>query len=157
MMENDDRTMNPRDAAAALAQVELAQTRLAARAHWPLYRHALFGLVEGLVVAAVAQPIAHAGALFVLAMALLVLCVQGDRRRDGMFVSGWQRGATRPLTIMIVLFALAMALASASLRDDNAMVPMGYMLGVITLAVCTAASLRWEKVYRTNLLETSQR
>lgn len=156
MMENDHRMMNPKDAAAALAQVELAQERLAARAHWPLYRHALFGLVEGLVVAAVAQPIAHAGVLFVVAMGLLVLCVQGDRRRDGMFVSGWQRGATLPLTILIVLFALAMAWASASLRDGSAMVPMGYLLGVITFAVCTAASLRWEKVYRANLSETGQ-
>lgn len=151
MMENDNRTMDPIEAAAALAQVELTQARLARRAHWPLYRHAVFGLVEGMVVAAFAQPLAHAGALFVLAMTLLVVSVRGDRRRDGMFVSGWQPGATRPLTIIIALFALAMALASVSVRDGTVVEPLGYLLGVITFAVCTAASMRWERVYRANL------
>jgi len=151
-MENEEADMNPDEAAAALARIDRTQTRLAERAHWPLYRHALFGLVEGLIVAGLAQPVAQAGAMIVAALVLIVICIGWDRRRDGMFVSGWQPGATRTLTVVITLFVLAMAVTSVTLRDSGAAVPIGYLLGGITLVVCTAASLHWEKLYRDHLV-----
>lgn len=143
--------MNPNEAAAALAKVDSTESRLAARARWPFHRHAMFGIAEGMLVAGIAQPIAQAGAMFVVAMALIIVCVSEDRRRDGMFVSGWQPGATRPLTILITLFVLAMAAASAMTRDGGGAAPLGYLFGAITFLVCTAASLRWEKIYRADL------
>lgn len=144
--------MDPNEAAAALADIGRTQTRLADRARWSLPRHAMFGLVEGLVVAALAQPVAQAGAIITAAMILLVICVVDDRRRHGMFVSGWQRGATLPLTIIVAIFVLAIAMASVALRDKNASVPVGYLLGAVTFVICTLASLRWEKVYRADLV-----
>lgn len=149
--------MHPNDAAAARAQVDQTETKLAERARWPFYRHALFGLAEGLVVAGVAQPVVQAGTMTAVALALMVVCVAGDRRRDGMFVSGWRAGATRPLTILLTLFVLAMAMASVSVRDGEAAQPFGYLLGAIAFAVCTAASLRWEKIYRAELGRGAQR
>lgn len=143
--------MNPNDAAAALAQVDRTETKLAERARWPFHRHAMFGLAEGLVVAGFAQPGAQMGAMMAVALALVVVCVTGDRRRDGMFVSGWRAGATRPLTILVTLFVIAMAMASAAVRDGEAAQPLGYLFGAIAFAVCTAASLRWEKIYRAEL------
>lgn len=143
--------MNPNEAAALLAQVGRTETKLAARARWPVYRHAMFGLAEGMLVAGIAQPTAQAGAMMVVAMALLIVCVSEDRRRDGMFVSGWQPGATRPLTILITLFVLAMAAASVMTRGESGSEPLGYLFGVITFVVCTAASLRWETIYRVDL------
>ena len=143
--------MDSNDAAAALAHVEQAENRLAERARWPFHRHAMFGLAEGLVVAGVAQPTAQAGAMIVVALALTAACVAGDRRRDGMFVSGWQAGPTRPLTILVTLFVLAMAVASVITRNEAEAQPLGYLLGAATMAICTAASIRWEKVYRANL------
>lgn len=143
--------MNPNDAAAALAQVDQTEARLAARARWPFHRHAMFGLAEGLVVAGVAQPTAQAGAMITAALALIFVCVAQDRRRDGMFVSGWQAGATRLLTILITLFVLALAVASAMTRNEAGTQPIGYLLGAVAFVTCTAASLRWEKIYRANL------
>ncbi len=143
--------MNPNEAAAALALVDKTNTKLAERAHWPFHRHAMFGLAEGLVVAGLAQPTAQAGAMIVVAMALLIVCVSQDRRRDGMFVSGWQHGATRPLTILLTLFVLTMAAASAMTRSGAGVEPLAYLFGAVTFVVCTAASLRWEKIYRADL------
>ena len=143
--------MNPNDAAAALAEVDRTQSRLAERARWPFHRHAMFGLAEGLIVAGVAQPVTQAGAMIVAAMALIAVCVAEDRRRDGMFVSGWQAGPTRPLTILLTLFVVAMAVGAAIVRDGTNAQPIGFLLGAVTFAVCTAASLRWEKIYRAAL------
>ncbi|WP_157973183.1 hypothetical protein [Blastomonas sp. UPD001] len=155
-MENEEAPMTPDKAAAALASIDRTHERLAQRTRWPWHRHAMFGLVEGLMVAAVAQPLAHAGAMFLAAMVLLISCILGDRRRDGMFVSGWQAGATRPLTFVILLFVLAMAVLAVGVREASEAAPIGYVLGGLTFAVCTAASLLWEKIYRTDLTGISQ-
>jgi hypothetical protein len=143
--------MNPNDAAAHLADVARTQRRLAERARWPFHRHAMFGLSEGLLVAGIAQPTAIGLGMMGVAMALFALCVTEDRRRHGMFVSGWQAGATRPLTVLIVLFTIAMAVASAVVRDGETVQPLGYLIGAFTFAVCTAGSLRWERIYRGQL------
>jgi hypothetical protein len=150
-MESEERAMNPNEAAAAIAQVDRTEARLAERARWPFHRHATFGLAEGLVVAGLAQPTAQAGAMIVMAMALLIVCVSQDRRRDGMFISGWQPGATRPLTMLVTLFVLTMAAASAMTRTGGGVEPLAYVLGAITFVGCTAASLRWESIYRADL------
>lgn len=143
--------MDREQAAAALAEVGRTEHRLAERAHWPFHRHAMFGLAEGLLVAGVAQPLAITGAMTAAALALITVCVTEDRRRHGMFVSGWQAGATRPLTIALALFVAVMVAASAAVRGSAAAQPLGFLLGTIAFAICTWASLRWERVYRAEL------
>ena len=139
------------EAAAALVQVSEARRRLADRARWPLHRHALFGLMEGLLIAGIAQPAPIFAGMIGIAMVILVYCVTDDRRRHGMFVSGWQGNATRPLMVMLAAFVVAMVLAALAVRSGDAASPLGYALGLVTFAVCTAASLRWETVYRREL------
>ena len=145
--------MDRNEAAAALAEVGRTERRLAERARWPFYRHAMFGLIEGLIVAAAAQPLQLAGPMTVAALALLPVCVMDDRRRHGMFVSGWQAGATLPLTILLTLFIIAMLVASLVVRDGESAQSLGYLFGFVTCAVGTAASLRWEKIYRARLID----
>lgn len=143
--------MDRNEAAAALAEVGRTETRLAERAHWPFHRHAMFGLAEGLLVAAAAQPLTIAGAMTAGALALVVVCVTDDRRRHGLFVSGWQAGATRPLTARLMLFVAVMLALSAVARDTASGRPLGFLLGVVAFAVCTWGSLRWERLYRAQL------
>jgi cobalamin synthase len=149
-MGND---MNRNEAAAALADVNRTENKLAERAHWPFHRHAMFGLMEGLLVAGIAQPIAMMGATIAVAMALLVVCVTEDRRRNGMFISGLQGRSTRWVVAALLVFLLPMMVASAALRDGESVQPLGYALGAIVFAVCTAGSLLWQKVYRAELAE----
>lgn len=111
----------------------------------------MFGLAEGLLVAGIAQPLALGGAMAAVAMSLVVLCVVDDRRRHGMFISGWQRGPSRLVTAALVPFLFVMVFAAAHLRDGQSAQPLGYLLGALTFAVCTVASLYWEKLYRASL------
>jgi MFS family permease len=143
--------VNANEAAAALADVGRTEERLAQRARWPFRRHAMFGLAEGLMVAAVAQPVGIAGGMMAGGLALLAMCIAEDRRRHGMFVSGWQAGATRPLTMVLGVFLVGMLAASLAVRDGVSAQPLGYLIGVIVLVVCTAASLRWERIHRAAL------
>jgi hypothetical protein len=145
--------MDRTEAAAALADVNRTEERLAERAHWPFHRHAMFGLLEGLLVAGIAQPTAMMGAMIAVAMALLVVCVTEDRRRHGMFISGFQGKSTRWVTVALLLFLVPMMAASALVRDGESAQPLGYALGAIAFAVCTAGSLIWQKVYRAELAQ----
>jgi len=149
--------MNRDEAAAALAEVARTEGRLAERAQWPFHRHAMFGLAEGLLVAGLAQPTTMMFSMFAVAMALLAVCIFDDRRRHGMFVSGWQPGATRSLTVLLMLFLVAMLGLALYIRDGQSVQPVGYLVGAVTFLVATAASLRWEKVYRAQLLERGRR
>lgn len=149
--------MDRNEAAAALDEVDRTERKLAGRAHWPFHRHAMFGLAEGLLVAAIAQPVVIAAGMVAAAMALLVVCVGDDRRRHGMFVTAWQPGPTRPLMIAFLVFLLAMFVASALARSGESAQPLGYLLGAITFAVGTATSLRWQKIYRAQLVGDGQR
>jgi hypothetical protein len=143
--------MNPIDAATALKEVGRTEKKLAGHAQWPLYRHALFGLGEGLLIAGLAQPIAAGASMMAAGAALFGVCVGDDRRRHGMFVSGWQPGATRPLTMMLFLFVTLLAAASLMVRDGQSAQPLGYLLGIVAFVVCTGASLLWQKIYRAQL------
>ena len=143
--------MNRHEAAAALAEVGRTEQRLAAHARWPFHRHAMFGLGEGLIVAGIAQPFAQMATMAAVALALFVVCVTEDRRRHGMFVSGWRPGATRPLTIALMLVLVPLLVGAAALRDGVNAQPLGYALGLLAAAICTAVSLRWEKIYRAEL------
>ena len=134
-------------AANALADVRRTEQKLSQRTRWPFHRHAMFGLAEGLIVAGVAQPTAISGAMTAGAMALIVACVVEDRRKRGMFVSGWRTGATLPLTVVLSLFLGVMLIVSVSLRDGTSLQPLGFVAGLFTFIVATFASLRWEKLY----------
>jgi hypothetical protein len=143
--------MNPNEAATALDSVDRTERKLAQHAHWPFHRHAMFGLGEGLLIASLAQPISIGGWMIAVAIALFIVCMWDDRRRHGMFVSGFQPGRTRFLTALLVIFVIAMAAVSLALRDGESAQPLGYLAGLVTFAVCTAASLQWQKIYRAEL------
>lgn len=143
--------MNPNEAAVALESLDRTHRKLADHARWPFRRHAMFGLLEGLIVAGLAQPLVVGSMMTAAGMALLVTCIMEDRRHHGMFVSSWKPG-TRLLTVLLTAFMIAMVAAAALLRDGEHAQPLGYLLGVIAFVVCTAASMQWEKLYRAHLL-----
>jgi hypothetical protein len=148
--------MNPNEAAAALDAMNRTQARLADHARFPFRRHAMFGLMEGLIVAGIAQPLAIGSAMTGAGLALLVTSVMQDRRQHGMLVTSWKPG-TRGLIVALSLFMLAMVVAAALIRDGETVQPLGYLLGVIAFVVCTAASMQWEKKYRAHLLRGEAR
>ena len=149
--------MDRQEAETMLAEVSRTEGRLAERARWPFHRHALFGLSEGLIIAALPQPAGLTAAMVAVAMALLAFCVFDDKRRHGFFISGWHPGPTRPLTVVLTLFVLAMATLSITVRNGATPEPLGYLLGAFTFVVCTAASLLWERIHRAGLARRTGR
>ena len=93
-----DRT-DPRD---ALAAIERTEGRLATRMHWPLHRHAAAGVLQALFVVAWALPLPYMGALFAVAVAMMTLIAEADRKRDGMFVSGMVSKSGIPAIVVAI-------------------------------------------------------
>lgn len=138
--------MNVDEASAALDAVASAKRSVAAASAAPLWRHAAFGLVMALLLLSVA-----AGdpfwllpwALSVIGMAMLFWW---DRRQTGMFVNGYRRGRTLPLTIalLIVLVALTSAAHRLNLYGHPELalltVPAGFVVAFLT-------SLWWERIF----------
>ena len=143
--------MSPADARAALDKVGMTRTQMAAICNCPPWRHAAFGLIFAVLIGSIsisgtAQVIGTA-----VVLVLTGLLVAHDRVRYGVFVNGYRRGATLPLTltyvgVMIVLVATAMFMRL------NGFTLLGKLaLSAIALALATAVSVKWSRVFRREL------
>ena len=149
--------MDLNDAHTALDSVRDTDRRMAERMRWPFQRHALFGLGEGLVVMGIGiagtTGIAAAGAGF----ALLISLFYQDKQRTGMFVSGMKGRRTRPLLVTILAVLIAAITAVVFLRWDEGTNPLVLLVSAALAAFLTWASIRWEKLYRAELLSGEAR
>ena len=147
-------SLDPADAAEALASVRASRRRLAmSQAHWPWSRHAGFAVLLGGVAAVQALPIPFNVATE-LGMALAAGGVAAaDRRRRGVFVNGWRRGRTLWVTLTMVLLATGVGLFSLWLSHRGFVwAPVAFGVGLIPIGI--AASKLWEHVYRRELQES---
>ena len=134
------------EARAALDAKGAAERRLAAAADCPPWRHALFGLVMGALVATptLALP------LRLVALALILFGIAGivawDRRRMGMFVNGYRRGKTLIVSFALLAIVLALYLfsARAGLAGDR-LTPL--LLGVVAFIISVVGSVIWQRVF----------
>lgn len=143
--------MDGENARTALRAANQSERRLAGKARWPLWRHALFGAVEALLVLAWGLPTAAMAACIVVAMALLGGIVADDRKRYGFYVSGWSSRAARPAALLagaICLVGLAVIVLTGG---PNTWTPYVPIVAIGVLLGCTAASLWWERLYRAEL------
>ena len=149
--------MTPDEARAALEQVEQTDHRMAQRMHWPFQRHAMFGLAEAMIVMGLGISGSEGVAACGVGVALVPILMYQDRSRYGMFVSGWSSRKARPLMVGLLAFLVGAIALSLSLRWDEGTNPLVIGLFGIVLAVCTWASIRWEKLYREELSRKAQR
>ncbi len=121
--------MNPIEARAALDSIDDVQRDLALKATYcPPWRHAAFGAVMALLVLGQGFDIAIMAPLFAVAMLAVVLLVADDRRRYGLFINGYRKGRTLPVTLALLGAAIA-------------------------FGVAVAASIAWSRIYRRELLK----
>ena len=144
------------NARAALESVALTDRKMATHMHWPFRRHATFGLTEGLLVTGlgIAGPIGVAACG--VGVALVPLMVQQDKRRHGMFVSGWSSNRARPIVFALLALLLPAIALSLYLRWDSGVNPLVVLLGIAVAITSTWASIRWEKLYRAELEESGR-
>jgi len=140
--------MNRTEAAAALAGVETAQQRLAGQiGTCPPWRHAVFGLVMTLLVGSAAISADWQIPGLVVAMGLMVLIVQNDRRRYGVFVNGYRWGATLPVALALLVVMGVLLAIGIRLRAAGFPLWTRLSLSVVVFAVATGASVVWNRLF----------
>ena len=134
------------EAIAALDAKKSAQAQLAATANCPPWRHAVFALLMGALVYSPAIPLPARFGVFVLIFAAIILIVQSDRRRLGMFINGYRRGRTR--LVVFPLLAIELGLYSWSfIRAEAGDKQAPIILALIMIVIGYAGSLLWQRVF----------
>jgi hypothetical protein len=143
--------MSPADARAALDKVGMTRTQMAAICNCPPWRHAAFGLIFAVLIGSIsisgtAQVIGTADVLV-----LTGLLVAHDRVRYGVFVNGYRRGATLPLTLTYVGVMIVLVVTAMFMRLNGFTLLSKLALAAIALALATAVSVKWSRVFRREL------
>lgn len=147
-------TLEADQAAAALEAMRASRERLAAAANCPPARHLAFAGLMGALVASQAAPPPVTIAIEALLMVGVFGLLAWDRRRTGMFISGYRVGRTQPVTLGLVVFTVAVLLVGVWLKLDHGLVWAPLALGLVVTVVAYAASIFWQRIYRRELAET---
>lgn len=139
-------TMIENEARAALAAKGDAERQLALAAACPPWRHVAFGAVMAVLVALPAVGPTLRIALLGCVVVAILLIVQSDRRRTGMFVNGYRQGKTRAIAFATLAVDLALYLASVFMADDGRVMAI-LALAAVAFAVSVAGSVWWQRVF----------
>lgn len=142
-----------KDARTALIALEITNGRLAERMRWPFWRHAAAGLLMTLVVGSVALPRGLAMGILLAAIVLTIAIVRDDKKRYGMFVSGYQRGRTAWVTGAIIALNLSAVIFLRTLLDDGVVDATFWITMAIVFLGTSMLSIAWERVYRKDIRE----
>ena len=122
---------------------------------WPLWRHAAYGAILAALLAAMPLEYGHKIIAFGIVVVATMLIVLDDKKRHGMFVSGYQRGRTGwVLLANAVAFLAALAAMNAWIADAASPPlndPLYWMLVGGIFAISTALSVVWQRVYQADL------
>jgi cobalamin synthase len=143
--------MSPAEARAALDSAAAARARIAALGLCPPWRHAAFGAVMGLLILGLGFPLAVQTACTVVAMGGVALIATYDRKRYGMFVNGYRRGATRRVIAVLLVAMMALIVVQIRLREQGVETWVPIAVAALAFAVATACSVWWARVFRREL------
>jgi hypothetical protein len=144
-------TMSPAEARAALDHIGATRAQIAAVGLCPPWRHAAFGAVMSLLILGLGFPLGVQVACLCLAMGLMVVIVVHDRRRYGMFINGYRRGATRPVTAALLVAMLALIVVQIRLREQAVETWVPVAVAGVAFVVAVAGSVWWSRVFRREL------
>ena len=140
--------MDRNEAMSALGAIDGAQAALARAANCPPWRHAAFGGTMATIMLAggIEPPLSFA--LLAAAFASIALIVVSDRRRMGMFINGYRKGATRPLTFVMLGTMLVIAWAEFHAREAGLSIGTRLALAALAGLIATAMSVAWQRIFR---------
>ena len=144
--------MNPHEAQAALAGVCSAEASLADKvAHCPPWRHAAFGAIFAVLIGSIAISATAQIVGTVIVLASIAVLMRSDRKRYGVFINGYRRGATLPLTLTYVAVMIGLVAAAMYLRINDFSAWSKAALAVIAFALASLFSVKWSSVFRKEL------
>jgi hypothetical protein len=135
------------EAASALDAKRAAEVQMARAANCPPWRHAVFGLLMGALVASPAFDTVPRFAILILILACIPVIIHSDRKRMGMFINGYRRGKTLLVTIPLLLVELSLYFVSIVRGLDHHDHTTPLLLGVIAIAIGIGGSLLWQRVF----------
>lgn len=135
------------EARLALDAKGAAEQDLARLSVCPPWRHAVFAAVMAALIATPALPIALRFAVLCLVAVAIILIVQSDRRRLGVFINGYRRGKTRLVTfpLLAVIMILYAASVYAGLVGQRPAVSLA--LAAVAFVIAGIGSVLWQKVF----------
>ena len=139
--------MQSSEALSALDAKRAAEAQMAKAATCPPWRHAVFGLLMGALVASPAFDTVPRFAILVAILACIPLIIHSDRKRTGMFINGYRRGKTRLVVVGILIVELGLYFVSLTrgLDHHDRLTPL--LLGVAGVVIGIAGSLLWQRVF----------
>lgn len=144
---------NIENAQTALIALEITNGRLAERIRWPLWRHAAAGLLMTLIVGSMGLPRGLAIVILLVAIVLSIAIVRDDKKRYGMFVSGYQRGRAAWVTGAIIGLNLSALIFVRTFLDNAVLNAMFWLAMAIVFLGNSMLSIAWERVYRHDVRE----
>lgn len=135
------------EARRALQAKGAAERDLARLAICPPWRHAAFAAVIAALVGTPALPVALRFGVLACVFCAIVLIVQSDRRRLGVFVNGYRRGRTRWVTFPML--AIIMGLYGISLYAGEVLARpvISVLVAVVAFVTGYMGSVLWQKVF----------
>lgn len=153
----DHEPLKPEDARAALESVDDARRELALKATvCPFWRHAAFAAIVAVAVLGTGFDLLPQIALIVAALVATAWLVADDRRRYGMFINGYRRGRTLPVTL--ALLAATLGAMAFEYGAHFAGLSLAIKLGIAGVAFLLAleSSYAWHRAYRRELLDEAR-
>ena len=135
------------DARSALEAKHYAEAQIARAATCPPWRHAVFGLLMGGLVASPAFDMPIRMLILVLILACIPIIIHSDRKRMGMFINGYRRGKTRIVAIGILAVELSLYAVAVfrGLDHNDHITPL--LLGAAGVALGILGSMLWQRVF----------
>lgn len=135
------------EARSALEAKQYAEAQMARAATCPPWRHAVFGLLMGGLVASPAFDTPIRFAILGAILCSIPLIIRSDRKRMGMFISGYRRGKTRLVAFGVLAVELSLYAVSVYYGLDRHDHLMPLLLGLAGVLIGIAGSLLWQRVF----------
>ena len=125
-----------------------ARAHIAALGTCPPWRHAAFGAVMSLLILGLGFSLAVQTVCMVVAMAGVAWIAAYDRRRYGVFINGYRRGATRPVVAVLLLGMMALIMVQIYFREQAAQAWVPFAVAAAAFVFAVAGSVWWSRVFR---------
>jgi hypothetical protein len=139
--------MDHSEALSALDAKRSAEAQMARAATCPPWRHGVFGLLMGGLVASPAFEMPIRIGILVAILATIPIIIHSDRKRMGMFINGYRRGKTRIVAFGILAVVLGLYAVSVvrGLDHHDHIAPL--LLGAVAMVVAILGSMLWQRVF----------
>jgi len=146
-MESERTDMQSMEARSALDAKQFAEAQMARAATCPPWRHGVFGLMMGGLVASPAFEMPVRMGILTALLLLIPVIIHSDRKRMGMFINGYRRGKTRVVAIGILVVELSLYAVAVvrGLDHHDSVTPL--VLGAAGVVIGTIGSMIWQRVF----------